>query len=228
MPGEDARQATPPRPAIGAIRRPVPAPAAGAAPARAAKRGEFAGLPRLEPKSDPTLGACPASSVHPLRSRPRHLLASFARPGRGDEPPATRYATKLAAANSAAQARTASKRSVMSAELGVLSVRRKGKRALPVTASRNKSPRSHSRANCAFNSFGPVHVTAPTPAWPAASVVAFCARYSSMVRLRSFEARPPSLCTKPTLATNGSMMWIFCSGVTISSCRLSCWNSSRP
>ena len=47
-------------------------------------------------------------------------------------------------------------------------------------------------------------------------------RYSSIVRLRSLDSRPPSLCTKPTAETKGSMMWIFCSGVTISSCRLSC------
>jgi hypothetical protein len=49
-----------------------------------------------------------------------------------------------------------------------------------------------------------------------------------MVRQRSRESRPPSLCTKPTLATKGSMMWIFCSGVTISSCRFSCWNRRSP
>ena len=54
------------------------------------------------------------------------------------------------------------------------------------------------------------------------------ARYSSMVRLRSMEMRPSSLCTKPTLEMKGSMMWIFCSGVTMSSCRSSRANSSSP
>ena len=44
------------------------------------------------------------------------------------------------------------------------------------------------------------------------------ARYSSMVRLRSIERRPSSLWTKPTLEMKGSMMWIFCSGVTMRSC----------
>src|ERR1035438_3168932 len=34
------------------------------------------------------------------------------------------------------------------------------------------------------------------------------ARYSSMVRLRSIEIRPFSLCTNPTPAMYGSMMWI--------------------
>ena len=54
------------------------------------------------------------------------------------------------------------------------------------------------------------------------------ARYSSMVRLRSIEIRPFSLCTNPTPAMYGSMMWIFCSGVTMSNCRFSRAKSSRP
>src|SRR3569832_1190096 len=66
---------------------------------------------------------------------------------------------QVTADSSAAHSRTASKRSVMSDELGTLSVKRKGKRALPVTASRNNSPRSHSRASCAFKSFGSHQLT---------------------------------------------------------------------
>src|SRR5690606_39678907 len=39
---------------------------------------------------------------------------------------------------------------------------------------------------------------------PSTVSAAFCARYSSIDRQRSRESRPPSLCTKPTLATKRS------------------------
>src|SRR5690606_28209220 len=66
---------------------------------------------------------------------------------------------KLATAdNSFAHARTASKRWVISADAGLLSVRRNGKRAWLVTTSRKKSPRCHSRDTCAFKSIGLVHL----------------------------------------------------------------------
>ena len=38
------------------------------------------------------------------------------------------------------------------------------------------------------------------------AALAFSAQYSSIDSLRSFEVRPSSLCTKPTLETKGSMM----------------------
>src|SRR5262245_59454198 len=65
-----------------------------------------------------------------------------------------------------------------------------------------------------------------SPTHPARA--ALSARYSSMVRLRTMEIRPSWLCTNPTLEMNGSMMWIFCSGVTTSSCRSSRPNRSSP
>ncbi len=49
-----------------------------------------------------------------------------------------------------------------------------------------------------------------------------------MERFRSMDALPFSLWTKPTWETKGSMTWIFCSGVTISSCKLSCLNRRSP
>ena len=51
------------------------------------------------------------------------------------------------------------------------------------------------------------------------------ARSSSMVRLRSIDRLPPSLCTKPTAATNGSMTWIFCSGVDDQQAAGSAWRT---
>jgi len=72
----------------------------------------------------------------------------------------------------------------------------------------------------------PAKVYRPRPAHPAG--LAFSVRYSSIVRLRRVEVRPSSSCTQPTLETKASMMWIFCSGATISSCRLSWAKSRRP
>ncbi len=54
---------------------------------------------------------------------------------------------------------------------------------------------------------GPAHGAVPSPAvFASTNPCAFCVRYSSIDRQRSRESRPPSLCTKPTLATKGSMM----------------------
>src|SRR5690606_16734899 len=43
------------------------------------------------------------------------------------------------------------------------------------------------------------------------------ARYSSMLRLRSSDVRPSSLCSIRTPETYVSITWYFCSGVTIRS-----------
>jgi len=45
---------------------------------------------------------------------------------------------------------------------------------------------------------------------------------------KSRERLPSLFSTKPTAATKASMMWIFYSGVTISSCRPMVLNRSRP
>ena len=50
--------------------------------------------------------------------------------------------------------------------------------------------------------------------------------YSSIVSVRSREYRDVGLSTNPTADTCGSITWIFCSGVTISSCSPSRSNSS--